>query len=103
MSAREIVILSEAKDLILLYTSSSVEHFTGVWYVKNALLFASFPCFRIDLPVISIAQIDAPAAFLWNSGSQSNRDAGCFDAEYLVVGSRSLDVCAMRQNAPRYM
>src|SRR6266566_4031457 len=86
-----------------LYTSSAVEHFTGVWYVKNALLFASFPCFGIDLPIIGIAQVDAPTAFLWNSGSQSNRDARRLDAECLVVGSRSLDVRAMRQYASRYM
>src|SRR6266566_4901639 len=86
-----------------LYTSSAVEHFTGVWYVKNALLFASFPCFGIDLPIIGIAQVDAPTAFLWNSGSQSNRDARRFDAECLVVGSRSLDMRAMRQDASRYM
>src|SRR5713101_1425627 len=96
-------ILDRGEGKHFLYTSSTVEHFTGVWYVKNALLLASFPCFGIDLPMIGITQVDAPTAFFGNSGSQRDRDARRFDAECLVVGPRSLDVRAMRQNASRYM
>ena len=71
--------------------------------VEYALLFAAHPCFGVNLSIIGIAQVDAPTAFLWNAGRQCDRDARRFDAECLVVGPRSLDMRAMRQNASRYM
>src|SRR5207253_8666451 len=72
-----------------------------MWHVEDALLFASLPCCGVNLPIIGIAQVDEPTAFLWNARSQRHRDARRFNATCGVVGTRSLDVCAMGQNAAR--
>ena len=70
-----------------------------MWHVENALLFASLPCFRVNVPVIGVAQVDAPTAFLWNAGCQCDRDTRRFDTGCGIVGTRSLDVRAVCQNA----
>src|SRR6266568_3031168 len=89
--------------LLPLYTVSAAQHLTRVRHVEHALLFPSRPCFGVNLPVIGIAQVDAPAAFLWNTRSQRHRDARRFDTAFCVVGTRSLNVRAMCQNAPRHV
>src|SRR5436305_15204091 len=82
---------------------SSVQHLTSVWYEENTFLFASHPFFEVNLSIIGIAQVDAPAAFLWNASGQCDRDAWRFDAACGVVGTRSLDVRAVCQNASRHV
>src|SRR5579859_7634165 len=82
---------------------SAIQHLTCVWYVEYTLLFASLPCFRVNLPIIGIAQVDAPTAFLWNAGGQCDRDARRFDAACGVVDTCSLDVCTVCQNASRHV
>src|SRR5579883_1427714 len=84
-------------------TTDTVEYLTSMWDVENALLFAAHPCLRVDLSIIGIAQVDASAAFLWDACGQRNRDARRFDAGCGVVGSRSLDMRAVRQNTARHV
>src|SRR6266487_2901053 len=82
---------------------STVQHLSGVGDVEDALLFASLPGFGVDVPIIGIAQVDAPAAFLGNAGGQCDRDARRLDTGYGIVGPCPLDVRAVGQNAARHM
>jgi len=74
-----------------------------VWHVEDALLLASHPCFGVNLSIIGIAEVDAPTAFLGNAGGQCDRDTRRFDTGCGIVGTRSLDVRAMGQNAARHV
>ena len=47
---------------------------------EDALLFVSYPCFRVNFSIIGISQIEAQTAFLWNAGGQRDLDARRFDA-----------------------
>src|SRR5436305_9712056 len=78
---------------------STVQHLTCMWDIENTLVFASLPCFGVNLSIIGIAQVDAPAAFLGNAGRQGDRDARRFDAGSGIVGPRSFNVRTMGQNA----
>src|SRR5438093_1609481 len=86
-----------------LYATSAVQHLTCVWYEENTFLFASHPFFGVNLSIIGIAQVDTPTAFLWNAGGQCDRDARRFDAASGIVGTRSLNVRAVCQNASRHV
>jgi hypothetical protein len=49
---------------LLLKVTRTVQHLTGVGHIEDALLFTSHPGLRVNVSIIHIAQIDAPAVLL---------------------------------------
>src|SRR6266567_1093858 len=58
----------------------SIKHLPGMQHQQNTLLFATFPLLRVDFPIVSVSQVDEPAAFLGDTGGQGHRDARRFDS-----------------------
>src|SRR5215472_12349706 len=80
-------------------TLSSIKHLPGMRHQQNTFLLALFPLLHIDLPIVKISQVDEPAAFLGDSGSQCHRDTRRFDTACGIIGAHSFDVRAVRQDS----
>lgn len=77
----------------------AVERLAVVRNIEQPLVFTICPIGWIARAVVTVAQIDAPAALLRDVGRQRRLDAWRLLPRCGVVGSRALDVRAVREDA----
>lgn len=84
---------------VLRQAAIAVEHLASVGYIEQLIRLTALPGAWVKLPIVGIAKVDPPTAFLWNTGRQRHRDARRFHAALRVVGARPLHMRAVRQDA----